>query len=1048
MQRFHSMLRVAPFIVSDMWRLRCDEVWVSVALLALLLARIVPSFLLTANFYGQAVTDAVAFVDQCVSQAANATRLIAPWLLNPRLLVTATAVYLALAHATRRFRRKGLPGTTATAPTTANITAASHVSLAEAAAGAQRREVPNASSPHPLVDIGATSHASFPKPCCQAGHEGASNMAATAAVRYQRATVAPLQPMGSNWHPTGSAVAHSSAAAAGAALPPPLPPRSAHPNTAGALSAADLAACRTALQREPYRSPVGRCAVRFKIPWAEPEQLTPGYEARIAAVAAQYGLRVAGSYVRAGCIELVLVLEAAAAGGRQGLGEQPAGGSPHRSTTTATREQVGWLADVAALDVTAVVGALQLRHAGGGGGRSSPLDAMRLSQVSTSLRLLNPAAAPPQQNPTSTPTTPTPTLSVTACPRVLLLPPAGSPPPPAAAHPTSPPPALPPIAAGSNLVTGADSHTAPALATVLLRIRRERCPTSITFATSTSTSASSPCTSSSSRSDGGEVEVLVRAHSAYLPARLRVLPTGGGGAGGAREARAAAAVAEGQKGEGQEAAEGQTDLDDDVEEVYALELLALPERPGTVMLDITWREVQAGQEQQQQDLLPPAVRASEVRRECRATATTLPLLALPGDMEDMAAELEGAAAAWPPDSCDELNALLYDMGTWAATSMQHQQPQQHRRDGSPCLEFWSVLGPHLLKHAEAAGWEATASRIRSDLTRLRAVAAEQQQQQQVPPQQLSRARTTSSFASFVGGCLSSGMLSMLGSAYHAACGDAAVRQNHSGVSSAQRRPMGRAVWLSALLRVLGWEVAPPAEAAAFEAFLGAWSVAQGHTIQMVECLALLCLLFRTSREGHPPLGAANAVAVVGCGVGTLATLAWLVLPYRVWVRLVGAAKLPRYGGHLAAKALVALAGLPAPPGIAAYGSGVGALLLEGCILPGACLMSPRAAALISALKLPLNAAMLVATGAAAGPGAAVLLAARVEALALLTTLACHLYMRLGYQWRAEQLAAGAGAAGGGQAGGRLECGGAEGGGGVAGGRGWMCGEEVKSVKVD
>ncbi|EFJ45507.1 hypothetical protein VOLCADRAFT_105960 [Volvox carteri f. nagariensis] len=58
-----------------------------------------------------------------------------------------------------------------------------------------------------------------------------------------------------------------------------------------------------------YKSPVRRTVLRVKIPWAEPDQLAPGFEQRLADLVSHHGLSLAGTYVRSGCIELVLVLE-------------------------------------------------------------------------------------------------------------------------------------------------------------------------------------------------------------------------------------------------------------------------------------------------------------------------------------------------------------------------------------------------------------------------------------------------------------------------------------------------------------------------------------------------------------------------------------------------------------------------------------------------------------------------------------------------------------------------------------------------------------------
>ncbi|GLC36138.1 hypothetical protein PLESTM_000408700 [Pleodorina starrii] len=59
----------------------------------------------------------------------------------------------------------------------------------------------------------------------------------------------------------------------------------------------------------PYKAFVRRRSVRYKIPWAEPEQLGAGYEQRLCDLVAARGLHLTAVYVRRGCIELTLVIE-------------------------------------------------------------------------------------------------------------------------------------------------------------------------------------------------------------------------------------------------------------------------------------------------------------------------------------------------------------------------------------------------------------------------------------------------------------------------------------------------------------------------------------------------------------------------------------------------------------------------------------------------------------------------------------------------------------------------------------------------------------------
>ncbi|KAG2447395.1 hypothetical protein HYH02_007723 [Chlamydomonas schloesseri] len=70
----------------------------------------------------------------------------------------------------------------------------------------------------------------------------------------------------------------------------------------------------------PYRSFVRHVTTHYKIPWAEPEDITPGFEERLAALCAARGRVLTGVYVRAGCIELTLTLADRAGRGRDTAG--------------------------------------------------------------------------------------------------------------------------------------------------------------------------------------------------------------------------------------------------------------------------------------------------------------------------------------------------------------------------------------------------------------------------------------------------------------------------------------------------------------------------------------------------------------------------------------------------------------------------------------------------------------------------------------------------------------------------------------------------------
>ncbi|KAG2434272.1 hypothetical protein HXX76_007997 [Chlamydomonas incerta] len=107
--------------------------------------------------------------------------------------------------------------------------------------------------------------------------------------------------------------------AAGAAAAPDSP--AAYGDSAGSPPAANLhggGSSSNSMQAEgqtaradaqpPYRALVRHVTMHYKIPWAEPEDITPGFEERLSALSAARGRVLTGVYVRAGCIELTLTL--------------------------------------------------------------------------------------------------------------------------------------------------------------------------------------------------------------------------------------------------------------------------------------------------------------------------------------------------------------------------------------------------------------------------------------------------------------------------------------------------------------------------------------------------------------------------------------------------------------------------------------------------------------------------------------------------------------------------------------------------------------------
>ncbi|KAG2447397.1 hypothetical protein HYH02_007724 [Chlamydomonas schloesseri] len=122
-----------------------------------------------------------------------------------------------------------------------------------------------------------------------------------------------------------------------AAQPPCLPDQQP--------SAAEAVALRMGMQQRTARRAVGGhqqpvyvpflrvTTCHYKIPWAEPEDIAPGLEERLAALCATHGRVLTGVYVRAGCIELSFILAERAGNGQQQLPAGAAGGRGNRHLT-------------------------------------------------------------------------------------------------------------------------------------------------------------------------------------------------------------------------------------------------------------------------------------------------------------------------------------------------------------------------------------------------------------------------------------------------------------------------------------------------------------------------------------------------------------------------------------------------------------------------------------------------------------------------------------------------------------------------------------------
>ncbi|GIL80809.1 hypothetical protein Vretimale_9449 [Volvox reticuliferus] len=178
------------------------------------------------------------------------------------------------------------------------------------------------------------------------------------------------------------------------------------------------------------------------------------------------------------------------------------------------------------------------------------------------------------------------------------------------------------------------------------------------------------------------------------------------------------------------------DLDVESEKNYDfdfdVELLCLPASPGVVLVEFNCT-TQARDQEPNND--PPGGFAPNRH----GNVATVPLLVIadPG----VAVEVSTAAAAWPATLQSDLDELLYDMGAWAAavrpaaagadTTVRKASSQvaafvgDRSGGGGGANRVGSDSGPdrtvsgfgaHLLSYAEAAGWEATASWIRTSLS--------------------------------------------------------------------------------------------------------------------------------------------------------------------------------------------------------------------------------------------------------------------------------------------------------------------------------------------
>ncbi|KXZ52964.1 hypothetical protein GPECTOR_8g337 [Gonium pectorale] len=330
---------------------------------------------------------------------------------------------------------------------------------------------------------------------------------------------------------------------------------------------------------------------------------------------------------------------------------------------------------------------------------------------------------------------------------------------------------------------------------------------------------------------------------------------------------------------------------------------------------------------------------------------TLPLLLLSAGREDLAAELatmaeeEGEVRDSDDECQDSMSELLYDLGVLLFCSARAADAMV------------KDLALNLLGYAEGHGLVAVAAAVRDAMEARRPTAE------------------TAHEGAGVGSC--------------------SVSSSGAGgaISPLPQPPQPclpviETAWrdvVRALLLSLGLVREGPAETKAFRA-----AAAQAHAARRVEPSWILIWVLRTA-------------------VGLVTGVAWLLLPPHRWLRLATAARVPRHVSSVLAKALAVGLGVRLPPVMSSFHTGVGLVVAEGLILPTTCPLSVRSLLLISALRLPLNAVLMGSgpgsEGGAAGrlgspggwplTGRALLLAARVEVVALATTLACNVYLRLG-----------------------------------------------------
>ncbi|KAG2436326.1 hypothetical protein HXX76_006636 [Chlamydomonas incerta] len=701
-----------------------------------------------------------------------------------------------------------------------------------------------------------------------------------------------------------------------------------------------------------YRSVVRRRTTRIKVPFAEPEQLSPGFMQRLQDVAAQHGVVLAGVYVRPGCIELLLDLEVWSTGSDAGSDASMA---------------------------TGAAGTDFLISSGSGGGAAKD-EQERLEQVlmALGLQLQAPAVAAQPQAKEQRRAEQEEQEGLPALRRLMREQPVqvdcadlqatqvpvqlGVTEQPQRAHAqphSSHGPELPAtvLAVKPRVAVAAGLPTPLTLKLRLLAPAASLVPKLITPGGSHAKPSPEP---------GWNVEALVRCRGEYLPTRLQSFVAANGGGGDVRT--------------------GMTEMDAEVQ----VHMDAPLHTPTVLMVEIRCcgrlgtsapllllgaAELLPDLEAAVAGLAP---RPDDLSALLLDVATWLQLTAEGGQGAAATATATACCATPSREALARLGAHLYEYASLHALPVLAACARRGLEAAGLPLPTPFVAGPESL----TPGGNLCQNVQQQEQQRVGGPRPEPRAQHQ--PRRLAPPEQTS------GACTSA--LSGASVSPPQAEADAGAGTGHQPVVQLLRQ---------SLLRAVGWERGAAAEEAAFEAYAAPLVFAHIHFIQAVEALSLAALLFRAR---HDLLSAANLTSLCGCFAGTLACVCWPLLSRAAFVRLVNGLKVPRYALYMLAKAMIGFLGFPAPPGINAYQLGPAMLVMEGVLLPGSNVLPFRTAALITGAKWPLGVAMMLRSGATHHLPTALWLCGRIVLLALATTAACHTQMRFSFALHRRRMA--------------------------------------------